>query len=555
MREQFSDPATSLSHARQLHAAGDLPGAVDHLSGHARRWPDHAPALRVLGQMALDAGNRKLAAETSARLLDLCPDDAAALSIRARALVCLKDAAAGAALDALKAAAEADAEAAFGLAQLALDRKDGPTALKWLDTAIRIDAHHAPALTLRASCLARLARSAQALQDYDAALAVEPNSVRARVGRARLLSAMGDFTGAEKDLRAALPRAPDHPSIIASLLSLRPADEPTLLERAERLLTGKGLSPPLQIELGYAAAKAFARNDAPAKALAAAGRANALQAAAVPFDAAGAEKLLMRDFETGSAVAENPAPDDAPNHPESIFVCGLPRSGTTLVEQILARHSAVSAGGELPYFRKAAAWLDGQADPRAALGQHRASLADGYRQGLRERAAGRRYVVDKMPENWRVLGLIQHVLGPVRIIRVLRDPRDVGLSIYLEHFGPNEAFAHSVNGICAAIRQERLAFQHWKRHSVTAPVVIEYERLAEDPDTEIPRLLGAVGLTFENACLTPEKGDAVAATPSRWRVRQKIDMSSVGRWRAFAPFAPEIFSAFGKAAQDIGDGN
>lgn len=521
---------------------GDALAALAHVDAALDLAPAHAGALRLRARLRLDAGAAREALAAAESVLRAAPLDGEALALKARALDRLADPLAQATLAALEARADHDFAAALGRALLALDRKDGADALRWLDRAVALDPKAPAARALRASCLARLGRSEAALAEYGAALQLQPRSLRALLGRARLSAALGAFADAEVDLRAALEAAPGHPPAYAALLGLRPSEEAQLCAQAMERLGAPNLTNAHRIELGYAVAKSLARAGKPGEAFASAARANALQAAAAPFAPQAERARLDRD------LALPPRPGGELAAPQPIFVCGLPRSGTTLMEQILARHSQVAAGGELPFFRKAATWLEGRSDPVAALARHREELAAAYRQGLAERAQGRAFVIDKMPENWRHLGLIQHVLGPIRILRMLRDPRDAALSIFLEHFAPEARFAHDPDGIAFTMGEERRAFVHWARAGARPVVTVAYEALVCAPDREIPGILAALNLPFEAACLTPELGAAPAATPSRWQVRQKINTGAIGRWRAFAPYAPGFFAGIAAAA-------
>lgn len=528
--------------------AGDREDALRQAQDALRHDPHHVEALRIVARLAFDRGEARAALAAADALCAIRPSDADGLAIRARALARLGEPAARAARVALQARANVDPAAAYGVALLALDCKDGFEALRWLDRAAALDPNSAAVRGLRAACLARLGRLREAQDDYDAALTLEPKLFRARIGRAKLRSALGDFARAETDLRAALAESPASAAALSVLLGLRPQDEATLLACAREILGKQALDWPERVELSYAAAKALARSGQFGEAFAIAAEANALQAARAPYDASAAETALEHDLglvpRRESVVRDSPQP---------IFVCGLPRSGTTLTEQILARHPAVAAGGELPFFRKAQAWLAAQSEPAIALARQRDEFARAYCDGLAARAGGRPFIVDKMPENWRLLGLIQHVLGPVRIVRMQRDARDTALSIFLEHFATAESFAHDVEGIAHAIRLERRAFRHWARAAPRPPAIVSYERLAAQPAAEIPVLLGALGLEDHPACLAPEESKAPAATPSRWQVRQKINAGSVGRWRAYKAHAPEFFRKIAEAACASGE--
>jgi tetratricopeptide (TPR) repeat protein len=395
----------------------------------------------------------------------------------------------------------------------------------------------------------RLRRYPAARRDYDAVLSREPHNLRALLGRARLASLLGDAEGAAADFRRVLDLVPGFAPALAGMLTLKgkAGDDETLLREARRRLAEGGLPEAQVVELGYAVAKRLDQHGLHADAFAAAARANDLQAGRAPFAPARISRQLALDEQIGT-LGEG---EEVRPYPAPILVCGLPRSGTSLVEQVLARHPEVAAGGEIPFFRNAADWLSRQHDPAQTLADERSELRRGYGAALAERAvSGEAFVIDKMPENWRHLGLVTALYGrAARVVWVHREPRDVAVSIFLEHFAAEEAFAHSAEGIRTMIRheqtrrrltRERTADPAWSGPSV---VFLRYENLVGAPDGEIPRLLAALDLRAHAACLRPHESVGAVATPSRWQVREPINTRAVGRWRNYRGPLTDLFAA------------
>jgi len=565
MKRDYTEGQT-LRRALRAHAAGDLDSALAELERLCREAPSYLAGVRALATLALDAGRLTTCIEAAEHVLASVPADAAALAARARASARLHRSDAPNTRLALERMAEFDSAAAHGRALLALDQKRSSECIAWLDRAVQLDPDNLVARALRASCYVRLRKLEEARRDFDLVLEAEPGQVRARMGRARLCSMQGDFEVAESDYRTVLEHLPGYTPALAGLLSIRPNDLDELIITAEKLLEESRCTADHWVELAYATAKALAYTGRYEGAFRAAHLANQRQAARIAnhgqavickarkkdgkaskdgligISDADLERELLLDSQYAALGPGAKSANGNDDRPIPVIVCGLPRSGTSLVEQILASHSNVYGGGENPYLRNVAAWLAASRQPEKCLQKNRTELADGYIKSLTAQCTDARFIVDKMPENWRHLGLLYALLGKVPVIRVYRDPRDVAISIYLEHFSETEAFASTFNGIVATVRQERKAFSFWASDGRVTPYTLGYEFLVSNPQSEIPAVLNHLGLAFEPACMTPQASSGVVATPSRWQVRQVINTKSVGRWRQYSRFAPEFFA-------------
>jgi tetratricopeptide (TPR) repeat protein len=237
-----------------------------------------------------------------------------------------------------------------------------------------------------------------------------------------------------------------------------------------------------------------------------------------------------------------------------VFVFGLPRSGTTLVEQVLASHSRVFGAGELPLAHRAmdalltaADWPEDLAACLGAVdGARLRQLADGYLEGLQARlalqapAATPARIVDKMPGNFLYLGLIALMFPRATLIHVRRDVRDVAVSCWMTQFG-NIRWAHDQEDLARHIRDYRRVMAHW--HTVLSRTVHEvcYERLVEDFEPEARRLVAACGLDWEPTCLDFHKTSRPIRTASVTQVREPLYRRALGRWKAYEPYLKSLF--------------
>jgi hypothetical protein len=227
-----------------------------------------------------------------------------------------------------------------------------------------------------------------------------------------------------------------------------------------------------------------------------------------------------------------------------LFVVGMPRSGTTLVEQILASHESVHGAGELTFWQAAASTLqvaERTADRRPADGpgaaERLADIARDYLDHVRSLGGTAARVIDKMPANFLHLGLIHSAFPRARIIHLRRDPRDTCLSIYFQHFAAIHPYATDLADLAHYYGEYARLMAHWRR-VLPAETLLEvpYEQLIADQEHWSRRIVAFVGLPWNPSCLEFHATPRVVITMSKWQVRQKIHSASAGRWRHYEPF-------------------
>jgi tetratricopeptide (TPR) repeat protein len=233
-----------------------------------------------------------------------------------------------------------------------------------------------------------------------------------------------------------------------------------------------------------------------------------------------------------------------------VFILGMPRSGTSLIEQILASHSQVFGGGERrDIFRVAEAVLAQNRDrPLAEWDMDLArKLADQHIANLQVLAGGALRATDKMPDNVLHLGSIAVLFPAARIIFCRRDRRDTSLSCFFQRFGEGNAFAYDLADCGRRFLEiERLA-EHWRRVLPLSMLTVDYEALIADPEGESRRLIDFLGLDWEPACLEFHRSGRPVFSASLWQVRQPVFGRSVGRWRHYARHLQPLFDALGQS--------
>jgi tetratricopeptide (TPR) repeat protein len=390
------------------------------------------------------------------------------------------------------------------------------------------DAHTGLAIALRLQ-----GRMAEAESSCRLALELDANHPTAVETWAELKSDRGEFAVAEALYRRAKLVDADAAEAwagIARLKRMTRADEGWLAEALR--LVEQGLPARREVHLRYALGKYYDDVGEYAAAFVEYRRANELAKGGRPVhDRSAVRRAVDRLIQFSEREGWRGAPGAANPSERPVFIVGMPRSGTTLAEQILASHRAVAAAGELPFWNTAAA--------RVAAGEPSGlpELARQYLGVLEGVSSEALRVVDKMPGNFWYLGMIHGALPRARIIHLQRDPRDTCLSIYFQNFGAVHSYANDLEDLAHYYGEYARLMRHW-RESLPAQVLLEvrYEELVEDLEGSSRRMLEFLGLPWEPACLEFHRTARPVATFSKWQARQRINSSSVARWRHYQPF-------------------
>jgi hypothetical protein len=236
-----------------------------------------------------------------------------------------------------------------------------------------------------------------------------------------------------------------------------------------------------------------------------------------------------------------------------IFVLGLPRSGTTLVEQILVSHSKVVDGAEANLFRPASMAIKGYTpdEVRASFDRSDAStlptrIAKAYLHLVDERFGKIGRVVDKTLNQTRYLGLIHHVLPKAKLIWLRRDPAGIAWSCYRTRFAKGVDWTRSLTDIAAYFRGEDRLHAHWSALLGDSLLTVPYEALVDDPDTWMRRIIEHVGLEWEEGVRDFHKTERAVTTASFAQVRKPMYASSKAAWKRYETQLKPFFDAYGK---------
>jgi tetratricopeptide (TPR) repeat protein len=381
-------------------------------------------------------------------------------------------------------------------------------------------------------------RDVEAERHLRRTLAADPADAMAQDLLGNLLAESGRFEEAHECFTRAATLAPLMAGSYYDLVRCRrvtSADE-GLVARMEAALSTPGLEVEPRLRVHLALGKALDDLGRYTAAMQHFDAADALRPSSASFDSAafnkGVEHLIERC--TPGLIARAAQVGSGDTTP--ILIIGMPRSGTTLVEQIVSSHHEVRAGGELNFWNeRGAAWH--QAGPAGTEAPFLEAAAANYLSALRAIGPKAARVTDKMPFNFLWAGLIHLAFPRAIIIHCRRAAIDTALSIHQTLFHPSLAFPTGGAKLVAYFRSYQRLTDHWRR--VLPPdrfIEVNYEELTREPEPVIRRIIAGCGLAWDDACLYPERNPRAVKTPSKWQSRQPIYRNSVERWRCYEPW-------------------
>lgn len=396
---------------------------------------------------------------------------------------------------------------------------------------------------------------ARVLDLMDARIAAEPGAIAPQADKALYLQQTGQFDASETLFRKLLKKHPNDAELyrmFAATLRFKPNDP--LIGAMRRLAKHPHLSQQGRMHINFALAKAMEDTRHPDKVFAFLHRANAAQAQLWPDNAPtrNAEWAAVVAAQQGlSPVADSPGTD-----PGLIFVTGLPRSGTTLAEQIIASHSQVHAGGELATALRTAYACFGSGTDMTQLGACTADDLRGFASRLDAqnrtfRDPAKPWLTDKSIMAFLIYGLLHATLPNARFIVIHRDPRDIALSIYKNHFsGGTHRYATDLAAIADVIKTFRRIVAQWRETLPDRFAEIRYEDLVAQPEATSRQLIAAAGLDWEDQCLNFHEKGGTVKTLSLHQVRQPIYQSSAAAWRRYETELQPFIDAWGDTPWD-----
>lgn len=441
--------------------------------------------------------------------------------------------------------------ARFSLADALFRQQKAVAAIAQIERLLALAPDDPAYLNLHAACLALIGEDDRVIAIYAALLARFPGQPRLWLNYGHNLRTVGRRDEAVAAFRRSLALSPGLGDAYWSLANLKTrsltaADEAaiaTALARAD-------LADDDRLHLHYALGKALEDRGEAEAAFGHYSAGAAIRRRQAPYDADETTAVVKRAMATFSpalfaARREAGAADAAP-----IFIVGLPRAGSTLIEQILASHSQVEGAMELPDLGLIARRLGGGYPEAAARLQPGAltALGEDYLAATRvHRKAGRAFFIDKMPNNFLHVGLIQLILPQARIIDARRHPLGSGFSAFKQHFAQGQDFSYDLADIGRYYRDYVELMAHFDRVLPGRVHRVVYEDLVEDVEGQTRALLAHCGLPFEAACLRFYETRRAVRTVSSEQVRQPIYRDGLEQWRAYEPWLGPLKAALGPA--------
>lgn len=398
----------------------------------------------------------------------------------------------------------------------------------------------------------------RALKSFDQVLAALPEDAGTHTAKGHALKTMGRTEDAIDSYRRAFAARPDYGEAyyaLANLKTYRFTDEEITAMQAQE--NKPGLNPNDRIHLCFALGKAFEDRGEAATAFTYYERGNSLKRARSGYDAdkMDAEFAAQKQACTPALFEDRSGMGHAA--PDPIFIVGLPRAGSTLLEQILASHSQVDGTLELPDILAAAHKLRGRqrgedssrypailhdlgAEELEALGRE-------YIENTRIHRAGAPFFTDKMPNNFRHVGLIKLILPNAKIIDARREPMACCFSGYKQLFAEGQEFTYSLVDAGRYYRGYVELMDHWDAVLPGEILRVRYEDVVDDLESQVRRLLDFCGLAFEPACVEFHKTKRGVRTASSEQVRQPINTSGLAAWKPFEPWLDSLKEALGPA--------
>jgi tetratricopeptide (TPR) repeat protein len=528
LRLEPDSPGVLCNLGSTLVARGDLDAAIGHFREAIRLAPNLGAARNNLGNALRLKGDKIAALEQFQHAVRLEPGSP---------------------------------EARTNLGEMLLGLGEPDAALSHCGEAVRLNPGFPAARSSLGKVLHTLGRLDEAEACFRHAIRLDPTAAAAHASLAGLLEDLGELDGSLASLREAIRHNPRHAGSWARLATrlrdkLSPSDQIVI----EGLLADPGLTPddrwPLLFGLAHAI-DARGEFDRAARFLA---QANAMQRADFEARGLGYAPDAHRSFVDRLIATFTPefferVRGDGLDTERPVFIVGMPRSGTTLAEQILASHPRVHGAGELRLVRQTFEALpratgrlaDSLLDCVAHLdGASLRDLARAHLDALNALNATADRIVDKMPENTLYLGLIAALFPRARIIHCRRDPRDVALSCWMTHFAEMR-WACDPDHIASRIVENRRVMDHWA-HVLPIPIFpLDYETMVADLEGVSRQLVAWCGLDWDPACLDFHKTRRPVRTTSVEQVRRPIYTSSVGRWRNYERPLASLFEKVGES--------
>lgn len=485
-----------------------------------RENPNHPEALNLLGNLAQEANRVDLSIDMFEKSVAIKPKDPAYRVNLANSL-------------------------------LLADQSD--LALKHVRKALSLKPGLPEALSTAARAYRACGKGEDAEKMYKRLLAMDPNNVNAKVGLADTLVEQGQTEQAVAMYRDVLNKAPGTLGAVTGLTRARrfQSEDPEF-QAFEALISSPAVATKDRTAVHFALGKMY--DDVQQFDRAFEHYQSAKAGTAAKFDLRRYRSFVDRSIELFTPLFFLPRrkfgePSDRP-----VFIVGMPRSGTTLTEQILSSHPDVTGAGELPDIEHATVNLAGGANRfseayfdnlRDCTPERVKRTAQRYLRTLKRRSTTSKRVVDKMPHNFEALGVIALMFPNARIVHCRRDPMDTCVSCFTQHFRETHGYTAALASLGHYYREYERLMDHWREHLPIKFLDVYYETVVNDLEGQARRLVEFAELPWDDACVRFHENKRLVRTPSRWQVRQPVYRTSLERWKRYDKHLGPLKEALG----------
>jgi len=497
---------TNLGNALQLQ--GEIEQAIDWFNRAIKQDPNFTGAHNNLGNALRDLGRFQEAVASYKQAIAISPDYA---------------------------------DTYYNLASVLIQLDELEAAVSNFGKAIEIDPGHQGAYNGLGNALASLGEMDKAVAAYRKAIEINPKHKHAHNGLGNVLSDMGDLDEAMTSYRKAIEISPDNADLYRTLSNNKKFSEyDDDIQSMESFYASKGISDAQKMHLSFALGKAYEDLGEYQKSMDFILQANCLRRSTLDYSTSESVDLFNNIKATFSAEFFSDRKDMGYPDETPVFVLGMPRSGTSLVEQILASHQDVFGAGELKdlpaltrnIFAGRTSWEFpegiGNLDPEAMQ-----DLGKKYVAGIRRHAGDTKHVTDKLPPNFLRIGLIRTILPNARIINCTREPMDNCLSLFKNYFSSPVNYSYDMTELGQYYNLYLDLMTYWRESLPGIIYDLSYERLIADQENQIRQLLDYCHLPWDDACLAFHKTRRKVRTASNAQVRRPIYKDSVKLWKRY----------------------
>lgn len=534
LARQPGDRDATVMLATAMSRNGESDAALALIKAHCERHPADVGALCQLARSYAESGQAAEAARICDQALRDSPEDTDVLILKADLLE-FDDRLSEATdvLERIDRKTPGDPRILARLSKVYWVQGKPEVAIAYARAALKLSPHHVPTILLLSSeVLTRDTGEARQLLEH--AEAIAPADPAVRVLKGRLLEFEGDKQGAWECVRAAIESGSVdlHAATVAAGVAPAIGKIDEAIALLERLANRPGIAITEHRSLRFALTRLCDKAKQYDNAFKHAAIANRLKNAVYDDSTRKTQIERLKVVYSVDAVATLPRSRNRSELP--VFIVGMPRSGTSLMEQILSCHSKVHARGETTDVKKLIESIPYYPDAVRDLPVEKLdAMAEAYIERLRMLDSGALRVTDKLPGNYMFLGPISQLFPAARIINCRRDPRDICLSNYTIEFIAGHAYAYDLESLAHAYENYRNLMEHWKAVLALPILDVRYEDLIADPRAWVAKVLEFCGLDWEDACLDFHKSDRQVVTASYDQVRTPLYTTSVARWKHY----------------------